>query len=339
MNETRTFHPSQDPNTIRFIAICDPHLTHLPPAAHKGDYHALVMSALNRVMKFAHENRVDAILWAGDIFHRKTPAQNPLSFISETIRWFKSHPFSHLAIAGNHDLRFGALTNGLEGSPFDLLLASGAIQLLDESDHSFYAEKDQHWEPGELAVQVSGASYHHSQAEPAINKKRHDHVTHMITLGHFWFGPTSGNFWGEAMYGPDKLGQSPTDTWVIGHHHKDQGIHNINGKTYIAPGSVTILGAHEDDLTRRPAVTLIEVTKDGMTTKTLRPTWPPADQILDLTKRDHLKQEKERLDTFTEALAAAHTTAADPEAVLGELNLPTQVRDRALRYLQEAEQA
>jgi exonuclease SbcD len=304
MNETRTFHPSQDPNTIRFIAICDPHLTHLPPAAHKGDYHALVMSALNRVMKFAHENRVDAILWAGDIFHRKTPAQNPLSFISETIRWFKSHPFSHLAIAGNHDLRFGALTNGLEGSPFDLLLASGAIQLLDESDHSFYAEKDQHWEPGELAVQVSGASYHHSQAEPAINKKRHDHVTHMIT-----------------------------------HHHKDQGIHNINGKTYIAPGSVTILGAHEDDLTRRPAVTLIEVTKDGMTTKTLRPTWPPADQILDLTKRDHLKQEKERLDTFTEALAAAHTTAADPEAVLGELNLPTQVRDRALRYLQEAEQA
>jgi len=321
---------ARDPKKIKLLTICDPHLSAHNPPSYKVEYWPLLKKTIDYLNRWLAVKELDAVLWAGDIFHLKSAQRNPHWFMAETIELLSSG-VRNLAIAGNHDTKYGNIETGLEGQPLEILIAARTMQLLDREEHLISGEDG-------LKVRIAGASYHHGKADGPKNKKKRPGEI-LVTLGHFWFGPQSGIFYGEPIYGPEFFRKSETDVYVIGHHHEDQGHQTENGKHFVALGSLTRTGAHKHDLERRPAAGLIEITKDGVQVTALRPNLPPAGEVMDLEKRKQITEEKKEMELFIASLRDTTLTAMDPKEILKELEAEEETRARTLRYIEEAEDA
>lgn len=319
---------TKKPGWAKFVAINDPHFCAHNPAVYKTDYWTLTKESLRKVFKFAKDQDADAILWSGDLFHLKAASRNPLWFISEILDLMREPQIPMIGIAGNHDIKFGSIEEGLEGQALDILIKAGVYHLLDRQEVVFDA--------GNHTTRVAGGSYRHAKAE-YVRAKQKKGANRLITLGHFWYGPQSGEFFGEPIYGPDYLDTGETDLYIIGHHHEDQGVQTHGSKQYASVGSLSRTGSHKNDLERRPAALFVETTEQGITTKIVRPRVPAADEIMDLEKRAQVMQEKEEIQEFLTALNTAKLTTTDPRKILEELKPTDKVRERVLKYLSDAE--
>ena len=318
-----------DRGEIRLVAICDPHLSAYNPAAWKADFLEETEKVIRQVFQFARNHKVDAILWAGDFFNSKAPNRNPIWFMTRCIKLLQEIEVPHIGIAGNHDIKYGSVEEGLSGMPLELLIESKVFNLVDVSKRYIFKDKD-------LTVHVTGQSYYHGGLGEILNVDRRE-ADKIVALGHFWFGPTTGMMFNEPVYSPTTLNQCEADIFIIGHHHEDQGVREINGKWYIAPGSINRLGAHKSDLTRKPAATFIRITKDEVNIKILRPKVRPIEDIIDVQKRKEIQNEKKELDSFISTLGQIDMTAKDPSEILKQMTLSHDVRDRVLQYLSIAE--
>lgn len=320
---------SNHPDEVRIISISDAHMSCYNPVSWKMSYWEHTRAAIQQVLQFANKVQADAVIWPGDQYHLKTPARNPLYFVADSIELLNEAQAPHYGIGGNHDLKNGSL-NGLEGQPLEVLVRGGTLTLLDEEELVILMN--------DRSLRVAGESYFHGKAEGCRERKRGG-VDHLVTLGHFWFGKETGEFYGEPMFGPDWLEKGETDTYVIGHHHADQGIPVVNGKTYVVVGSINRTGSHTTDLDRKPAAAYLRYSKDGMEVKALRPKVLPLEEVLDLEKRKAHQREEKEMKEFIDTLKQTKVTSSDPTQALLELDLPKEVRERAQKYLEAADES
>lgn len=323
---------AKNPGELRFVAMADAHLCAFDPPSWKISFLEHSQDTLRQIFKFAVKVNADGILWAGDQFHRKSSTNNPLWFVSTIIRLFKEPEeagIENLGIAGNHDIKFGSIEKGLEGQALETLIAAGVFRLLDAQEYLYEADG--------FKVRVAGASFEHGRAEGCRDKKK-DGADYLISLGHFWFGKASGEFFGEHLYGPDFLGTGEPDLYVIGHHHEDQGVQEEGGKYYVAPGSINRTGGKESDLLRRPAASLITISKEGIKVQVLRPKVREATDVIDLEVRQQVLEERKEMESFINSLHQAEVEATDPDEIMGEMGLTQEVRDRARKYIEQAEE-
>ena len=313
---------------VRLVAICDPHLSAYRPPAWKVDFLEETEATLRQVFKFAQKQEAHAILWAGDFFNLKAPHRNPTWFITRCIRLLNEVGIPHVGIAGNHDVKFGSLA-GLSGMPLELLVETKVFNLVSPTKR-WVIEQDG------FTVHVTGDSFEHGSAESIMEIKR-EGADKVVALGHFWFGNATGKMFGEPMYGPDSLQSAEVDVFVIGHHHEDQGVRQINGKWYVSPGSINRIGVHKSDLTRKPAATYIRLTKTEIEIKVLRPKVQPVADLIDLAKREQIQQERVEIDQFIAALGTVSMETKDPREVLKRLTMPDAVREKVQHYLELAE--
>lgn len=317
---------------VRLVTVCDPHLCPATPPAWKADMWETTKDAFRQVIRFAEKVQAHGILIAGDLLHLKTPTRNPPWFINEVLQLLNEAKVAGIgvwAIAGNHDLSYGSLVS-LYNQPFGTLVLSKALHLLDGQPVILQAEG--------FSVKVAGCSYQHGSHEPTKNLKKEGNQ-YLVGLGHFWFGDT-GNFFGEPRWGPDVLSQSEVDAYVIGHHHVDQGIlKSPTGHMFFVHGSMSRTGTHKDDLTRRPAVGLMTISKDGIRGQTCRLRVKPAEELFDLNKRDQLRKGEEELDAFVQMLSTGGMSTTDPYRIVEEIVLDEDVRKRVRLYLDMAEEA
>lgn len=325
--ETRT------PGEFRALTICDPHFSAHNPSAYKEDYWPIVRRTMDKLFQFALKERCDAILWAGDIFHLKTAARNPMWFMADVIQMMRDvseQGVRHLGIAGNHDVKYGSVSEGLKGQPLDVLYAAGVYSLLDKEEWLF--------DTGTKKIRIAGGSYLHGSAKH-VRLKGKKGADYLVTLGHFWFASQSGEFYGEAIYGPDFLHEGETDVYVIGHHHEDQGIQEVGNKYYFVHGSSTRTGAHKHDLNRRPAAGYLCISDEGIKHNILRPKMPEIADVMDLDKREVVMAEKEKIDEFIRIFSQSSIDANDPKAMLDTIdpNMEGQVKEKVIEYLDQAE--
>lgn len=316
-----------NPLEVRILGICDSHFSAHTPASYKIDYWSQCKDLLRQVRTFAISKKVDLVLWGGDVFHLKTPTRNPLWFVSELAEELNSFGIPHAGVAGNHDLKFGSLT-GLKGQPLELFVKTGLFKLLDEGDITLLAD--------DFELRVAGESYNHGKAEGTRDKKKGT-SDFLLSVGHFWFGSSTGEFFGEPLYAPDFLDKGEADAYLIGHHHDDQGIVPFNGKKYVACGSMGRTGAHKGDLERRLAASYITVTEKGVDVKVLRPKFIPSAEALDLEKRVAIMKEDQELLEFVDSLNQADLSGGSPEDILEGMDVLKEVKDRARLYLEQAE--
>lgn len=314
---------SKNPDVVKLIAIADPHLSSTSPESWKADYPAVVAATIEQVLLFGVKEGVDAIVWAGDLFHRKSASRNPLGFIEDVMKLLKKTGILNVGVAGNHDLKWSSLV-GLEGQPLSLLIEAGVYQLLDREELLINANG--------FSVRVAGASFEHGQAEGCRSKKKQG-ATYLISVGHFWFGKHDGEYNNEPLWSPDYLAKGEADVYVLGHKHDDQGVVEQDGKTYVVQGSISLTGERPSDSERRPAAAYIRYTKEGLDVKLLRPKVPPITELIDMEKREQLVQESHAMEEFVADISVAKMVGMDPREILSSMDLPTEVRMKSQFYL------
>lgn len=322
---------SLNKQAIRCVTILDPHFSSVTPPSRKDNYWDSTKESVSQVVRFVAKNQVDYVLIAGDIFHRKAPSQNPTWFMVEVIellREFEKAGARVLAIAGNHDCLFVSPMETLDKQPIGLLRAAKVIHLLDDSPVVAEGEG--------FTVKFAGVSYGVNSVKKFMDLSK-DGATYLVALGHFWFGLSTGNFYGEPVYGPDTLHKAKADVMVIGHHHEDMGISRADGKVYVTHGSMSRTGAHASDLKRLPSVGYVEFSKVGILTKTLRLKLPKVEDIFDLEKITTSREEERAIDSFLEDVQQQILTSKDWKGILEEMNLAVELREMIQHYLQIAE--
>lgn len=315
------------------VTVCDPHLSAHKPAAWKADYEATLVAMLGEVWDFARLAEARAILVAGDFFHLRAASRNPLGFLIRTSRLFEKAPCPVYGIAGNHDLRGGSIVNGgLDGQPLELLTETGAVILLDDRPVQILSPTDN------AGCWIQGASFCHGSANTFTELVRQDDRLPHIHLGHFGFDPAGHrDFFGEPVFGPEDLGEE-FDVAVIGHHHWNQGVQKLGGRWYVAHGSFGWTSCHTADRNRMPQIGVIEIHATGAVKATTHPlSYQPFEELIDVEKRDAIQEETEQLEQFTVQLGERLLEAPDPEQVLEDLGIDTAARERAKKYLEEAE--
>lgn len=313
---------------IRIVTVLDPHFSPSATPLRKGDWLEETTESFRQILKFAESAGAALIVVAGDIFHLKTPSRNPLWFVNSVIRLFKESKVPIAGIAGNHDLAFGRIES-LWDRPIGSLVIAGGMTLLDHDPVII--------EMGQTKVRIEGSSYEHGSAE-AVRSLRKGDANYLIGVGHFWFGPKTGEFFGEPVYGPDFLNSSEVDCYVIGHHHQDQGILRSEGKTYFVHGSMNRTGMHEDDLKRKPAVGLMTIRETSLEGKVVRLRTKPAEEVFDMEVREEMREEERKLEAFVESLAIQGMSWDDPNTLVEMMPISEEVRERAKQYLKTAEE-
>lgn len=213
------------------------------------------------IMEIAKNNDVKAFLQPGDFVNEKD-VRGENEFISEIVnRWNLLSPnrIPIIGVAGNHDL-IGNSIDTLNDTTLGLLNNLGLINLVDKDHPIFFITEDG------LKVAITGTSYHLEQDEKDyvddyIVKEKlgdiHIHITH---------GMLSDKDMGKLIKHTliDDILDTKADITLCGHNHIGFGIKHINGKYFINIGSVTRYTGDLKEITRKPSIALIDISKSGI---------------------------------------------------------------------------
>ena len=129
----------------------------------------------------------------------------------------------------------------------------------------------------------------------------------------------------------------------FGHWHKDQGVEEIGGKTFVNIGSLTRGALSQDEVQRRPACAILTCTSAGVEVQTVRLRVKPAEEVFDVEKRARQVRQQNEMDAFVTKIRESLVVEGDErekdvqEAIEGFEDVPEEVRNRALHYLELAD--
>jgi len=209
---------------MSLLVLTDIHMSAGRPAGRIGDYTADVDAKLHEVTSLAHDMNVDAVLCAGDIFHRPAPSLSAFARFLTFLEWLDKR---FITIPGSHDL-VGNNLDVLYRTAIGLLDRLGLIELLTPVTKD--VTRAGSFVVGSPYVDVPDIKLVHESIVP------------------------------EPVFGEHTLLQdyrARSKIVVVGHEHSGYNLKTVDGTTYVCPGSLVRTIARESELTRRPRVAII----------------------------------------------------------------------------------
>ena len=318
---------------IALVHRTDVHASDKSPASWKGDYPAEIWDNLRQIGEFARLHEAQAVLDGGDYFHQKAATRNPHHLVEKTARLHAAYPCPVWCVEGNHDMAYNNLDT-IPNQPLGVLYGAGVFEHLRETV----------FEDGPLRVRVVGMPYSPFRTVEelkAIQKKPGDDF--LVAIVHQLAGqappPAVEDFFNEPVFRyADLVTPDGPDVWCFGHWHKDQGIVELGGKSFVNQGALSRGALIRENLERIPRGALIEVTPSGIAVVSLPLIVAPPADVFDLEKKQKADDGAQAIESFVATLQA--TMAADPSkdilTTLGQLDFAAEVRDVAKEYLERA---
>lgn len=318
---------------IAFIFRTDTHVSDRSPSSWKGDYPAEIWSNLEQIGQFARTYEARACLDGGDYFHVKAASRNSHALVIKSASIHKAYPCPTYCVEGNHDLQ-GNNLESIEKQPLGVLFESGV----------FHNLREEVFEDGPLRVRVVGVPYSptRSLAEiRSIQKRPGD--TFLICIVHSLAGesppPSVEDFFGESVfrYG-DLASPDGPDVFCFGHWHKDQGIVDVLGKTFVNQGAVSRGALINENVQRTPKAALIEADMLGIRVTALPLIVAPAADVFDMERKERRDAETRSMDEFLTRLQqdVKIDLSQSIESNVEVLDFAQEVRAAALEYLERA---
>jgi hypothetical protein len=162
----------------------------------------------------------------------------------------------------------------------------------------------------------------------------------LICVGHVLASLKGGTmFEGEDIIKYSDLANTAPDVFLFGHWHKDQGVEEINGKQFVNLGSLTRGSLSQDEMERQPASAVLRCTEEGVKIEVHRLTIRPAEEVFDVEGRARQVKRQVEMDSFVTAIRDSLQPAKEGEtlaqSVSGMGDVPNEIRERALAYLEE----
>lgn len=326
--------------SIKLVWRTDVHMSDQAPSSRKDDWVDTVLGKLSQVRDVASRVKAHAILDGGDFFHIKSPTRNSHETVRRVAEHHLAYPCPVFCTPGNHDSVYGNYAF-LGQQPLGVLYGSGVFKRL-------YDEHEAIFEESTLKVRVVGIPYH----GPRYEMDRFHRITRgdedvLICVAHVLASDKGGKmFEGEDIVRYSDLLDTEPDIYCFGHWHKDQGVEGLSGpkgdKLFVNIGSLTRGSLSEDDVQRRPACAVISV--DGprkFSVETIRLEVSPPEEVFDIEGRARQVRRQVEMDQFVERIRDALQPLEEDVGIIASVqsmsDIPEDVRERALAYLEKAE--
>lgn len=320
--------------TVKLLWRTDVHLSDVAPMSRRDDWADTVFAKLDQIRRIAEREGVSAILDGGDFFHVKSPSRNSHGLVRRTADHHLSYPCPVYCTPGNHDSVYGDYAF-LEQQPLGVLYSSQVFQRLYDDFEAFF-------EVDGVQVRVVGIPYHGTTYDMSrFHSIQRTGEDVLICVAHVLASLKGGTmFEGEDIVKySDLLGTAP-DCYIFGHWHKDQGVVQLGGKTFVNIGSLTRGSLSQDDLERRPSTALLTCTKQGVHVEVIPLHVASVKEVFDLEGRNRQVRQQMEMDTFIESvrntLQSQSSDLTLSDTITGMVDLPEEIRKRALEYLEKA---
>ena len=320
--------------SINLVWRTDVHLSDRAPSSRTDDWADAVFDKLGQVRDLAREVNAAAILDGGDFFHIKSPIRNSHALVHRTAEHHAKYPCPVFCTPGNHDAVYGDYSF-LPQQPLGVLFSTGVFNRL-------YDEHEARFESNGVTVRVVGIPYHGTSYDmerfTSIEKGDEDIL---ICVAHVLASHKGGTmFEGEDIIKYADLLDTAPDVFLFGHWHKNQGVEEIGSKQFVNIGSLTRGSLSQDNLDRVPAAAVLRCTSDGVKVEVVPLNVRPAEDVFDVEGRERQVKRQVEMDSFVTAIRDALQPPEDgetlAEAVTGMDNVPNEIRERALAYLERA---
>jgi DNA repair exonuclease SbcCD nuclease subunit len=295
-----------------YVLVNDIHLSDRAPSSCTESYNDDLFALLGEVNQLAQRRQAAAIIYAGDVFHHKTPTRTSHGTVMRLIQTALAAPCRVFAVAGNHDLSHDRLDSLTESQPLGVCFSSGVLHELDGWSHLITDNvyglpwqptwDDEHvsaalavWCTGYDANDGPGLVVTHAPLYPPGQELR------------FEYYPTAR--FAEAMGGHG--------TVHYGHVHEPHGIYTTGGVTFCNPGALSRGSLHEHNLTRPVSVAVWD--SDTGTFEIVTVPHKSAEQVFRLDETGAAKTAQLRLDQFLQDIGQTRIQITTTEAVLAHV--------------------
>lgn len=271
------------------LLIGDVHLCDKPPSGCLETYLTEQWAVLTEALEIAATGNLLPV-FAGDIFHRKTPSRNSHALNEKLIGICKDSPLQPRVVAGNHDMLHDRL-DSISGQPLGVVLASGAMKALQGQD----SEYDFLWG-------VPWGSF----PPPHVTSKE------LVVAHAEIYPPGTVPPWG----GTDSMSWAEAQLWgycYYGHIHDYHGIYRaglVGDVTFANMGALTRGALTESERTRVPAVCKWDSVNGFVRIELESPL--PAEEILRIVESEEVKKQRADAEDFLSQLnVSAHSSLAE----------------------------
>jgi len=319
---------------MRFLFITDTHFRGNSPQNRLDDFPQTLRTKMEEVVVAANYYQVKAVLHGGDLFEVPNPAIN---VVGDVVRFLKALQKPFYIVPGNHDL-FGQNPQTLSRTMLVLLGQVGLLKILETGEKVFFEENG-------IRLQLTGQGYHFDldteRGREGYLVKNVDadlaiHLVHGMLLDRPFFQTVAYTL-------VEDIKDTEADLTLTGHAHLGFKEITLAGKKFLNPGALvrtTVLAA---EVERQPQMVLIEVNKDGITTKLLPlKSALPGVQVLNVEKAAAMKLREERLARIiSEVRTSGDFRSLKLENIIKEIahreQLPEEVRLEAIKRITQAE--
>lgn len=281
------------------LLVGDIHLSDTPPSSRNDDYNDELFDLLQQTVTTAEDHPVNAVVWAGDVFHHKRPIRTSHRTLQRLCDIVNDYPVPLYIVPGNHDMHGNRFDSIFETQPLGVLFKAGANLLHGWSENlPIYGVP---WLAEFTDMNVKQALEGYAVSEPALVVAHAPLYPPGKELPYEFYPAAS---WASAM--------GWRGSCYYGHVHEPHGTYVVAGVTFANAGSLSRGSLHEYNLERSINVTLWE---DGsFTFVPLR--HRPASEIFKIAEATEKESKQVFLDEFLAQIGTASIEITSIESVL-----------------------
>ena len=278
---------------IRFLTSTDEHLADKPPGFRKDDYRGEILGMLEWQGEQAKKFGANAVLRGGDFIHVKPANKTTMRTLAMASRIHRKYHCKTFEVPGNHDMSSNDI-DSIPGQPLGVLFGAGVFHQLHEEI----------FESGSLKVRVIGVPYTTDLDVDGLHelcRKKDENVTiavvHMLAA----MAPPEKiqTFFNEKIFDyRDLVFNGCPDAYVFGHYHKDQGIVDHMGTKFVNLGAISRGAITLENMERKPKISLIRVTPNGVDIEEVVIPHRDASDIFDLELKKQQEKYRSSIDDF-----------------------------------------
>jgi predicted phosphodiesterase len=318
-----------------FLLLSDLHLADRPPSSCTETYLEDLFTLLHHAARLAADRKVDATVWAGDVFHCKAPSRVSHRLVMAVTDLIQTWPTLVYIVPGNHDIQNHRIESVHETQPLGVLYRAGARELNG-------------WGHGDL---IYGVPWLRQYGE--YTQESDDAVGKALAGWREGIKGTSASYLLVAhapLYPPGKELEYeffPAERWAegmggkgfvfYGHVHEPHGVYTAGGVTFCNNGALSRGSLHEYNLTR-PVGATIWHSETGEFEFVELP-HKPASEVFRLAEKQQAVDLQGRLDTFLEQIGSTQIGVVSIESVIGHvrsMGLDKSVEEICVTLLEEA---
>lgn len=346
----------------QILLVGDIHAMDRPPVNATESYMDDIIEMLRWTIEYAAKNDIAVIVWAGDVFHHKSPSRTSHALVLRMIsvlQYAAEKGVEIWAVTGNHDISNDVLTSIQEKQPLGVLYQAGLKELVGwHPELPLYGVPwRQDWTTNEDSAleafkgwrQSSGPIIGESDIVDPIDITRALAVTHAPI-----YPPKDAENiqWDLVPTRGDKgisAAMDNTGFLYYGHIHEDHGIFEVEGVTYANMGAISRGSLHEYNLEREIKVAVWDdgTSMDGPVggvkpsfTEVVVP-HKPASEVFKIAQAEEKKAERLSLDEFLSEIGSTtldiSSTGSAIEHIRTRKDIPPRVKQTAIEILEEVQ--